>query len=219
MCNLYSLTTNVEAIRRLFRLAIIHPNAGNLAAQPAIFPGYDAAAVRKTNEGRELLMMSWGFVLPQRDKAAKRVNNARADKVRASPFWRDSFEERRCLVPVTSFAEPKGKKPAVWHWFALRGDEPRPPFAFAGIWRSWKGPLKQDAEPVEMNVYSILTTIPNDVVKPVYPSRMPVMLSGAEEFETWLEGRADEAFQLARPFPDEKMHIVLTGEKMDETII
>ncbi len=109
----------------------------------------------------------------------------------------------------------EGAEPAVWHWFALKGDEPRPPFAFAGIWRTWKGPLKKDGEPVEANVYSFLTTAPNEVVKAIHPSRMPVMLSGSEDFDTWMDGTAEEAFQLAKPFPAEQMHIVHTGEKKD----
>ena len=87
---------------------------------PAIFPGHMAPVVRRAADGeRELSLLSWGFVLPQKGRVARRVTNARDDKVRTSGFWRGSFEERRCLVPVTSFAEPQGKRPAVWHWFAL----------------------------------------------------------------------------------------------------
>ena len=82
---------------------------------------------------RELVNLSWGFVLLVDGKAPRRVTNVRDDKVQSSSFWKDSFEERRCLVPVTSFSEAKGLKPAIWHWFALKGDVPRPLFAFASI--------------------------------------------------------------------------------------
>jgi putative SOS response-associated peptidase YedK len=65
--------------------------------------------VRVTADGeRELVPMSWGFVLPQDGKVARRVTNVRDDKIMASRFWRGSFEERRCLVPATSFCEPNG---------------------------------------------------------------------------------------------------------------
>jgi putative SOS response-associated peptidase YedK len=81
-------------------------------------------------------MLSWGFVLPQNGKAPRRVTNVRDDKVLTSRFWQDSFEKRRCLVPASSFCEPNGDvKPATWHWFALKGEEPRPLYAFPGIWR------------------------------------------------------------------------------------
>jgi hypothetical protein len=38
MCNLYSHTRAVEAIRRLFQVSAERDLLGNLAAQPAIFP-------------------------------------------------------------------------------------------------------------------------------------------------------------------------------------
>jgi hypothetical protein len=97
-------------------------------------------------------------VLPQPGRAPRRVTNTRDDKARSSSFWRDSFEKRRCLVPVTCFAEPKEVTPATWHWFALNGEEPRPLFAFAGLWRRNVGPIKKDGPSVELDVYSFMTT-------------------------------------------------------------
>ena len=151
MCNLYSLTTNQQAILRLFRVS---PNrAEQSEPKDAIFPGHSAPVVRIAQDGeRELVNLSWGFLLPQPGKAPRRVTNTRNDKARSSTFWRQSFEKRRCLVPVTSFAEPREVKPATWHWFALRAEDPRPLFAFAGLWRHHSGPIKKDGEPVEMDV-------------------------------------------------------------------
>lgn len=214
MCNLYSMTSNQEAMRNLFKF---RRSQLNLPMQPAIFPAQDAPVVRKTQDGLELGVMSWGFVLPQKDRAPKRVTNARNDKVADSPFWRSSFEERRCLVPVTSFAEyhptkkHQGRKAAVW--FGLKGDEPRPLFAFAGIWRHWRGKLKDEL--VEMDVYAFLTTTPNAVVKPIHPSRMPVILR-PEDYDTWLDGSPEQAHKLAVPYPADEMQIVYTGETKDE---
>ncbi len=213
MCNLYSQTRNVEAIRRLFKVS--HNRAVDFKPKSAIFPANDAPVVRLADDGeRELVTMSWGFVLPQKDKAAKRVTNARDEKVQDSRFWSASFRERRCLVPVTSFSEPKGRKPAIWHWFAL-GDD-RPLFAFAGIWRSFKGQLKADGDEVEMDTYAFLTTTPNAVVKPIHPTRMPVLLSGDDAFDTWLNGTPEAAFKLAKPFPATKMQVVAKGDSKSD---
>lgn len=44
MCNLYSITTNQEAIVRLFRQ--VNRYVGNLAAMPSVFPDYPAPVVR-----------------------------------------------------------------------------------------------------------------------------------------------------------------------------
>ena len=48
---------------------------------------------------RELVLRSWGFVLLRDGYAPKRVTNTRDDKVQTK-FWKDSFEQRRCLVPA-----------------------------------------------------------------------------------------------------------------------
>ena len=54
MCNLYSITTNQEAIIRLFRK--VNRYVGNLAPMPGVFPDYPAPVIRNTDEGegREL---------------------------------------------------------------------------------------------------------------------------------------------------------------------
>lgn len=139
MCNLYSQTRNIEAIRRLFRIA--HNRAPEINPQPAIFPGWTAPVIRKAEDGeRELLPISWGFVLLQPGKAPRRVTNVRDDKILASRFWRPSFEQRRCLVPASSYCEPDTGKPAKWHWFAVkrraRARAVRVPWHLAALERS-----------------------------------------------------------------------------------
>ncbi len=69
MCNLYSHISNVEAIRRLFKVDGVHSSASNLPQQPSIFPAYDAPVVRLSGGRRELVMMRWGFLLPQQGKS------------------------------------------------------------------------------------------------------------------------------------------------------
>jgi putative SOS response-associated peptidase YedK len=93
---------------------------------------------------RELVTVNWGFMLLQKDRAPHRVTNVRDDKL-GSPFWKKFFEQRRCLVPASSYCEPKGVKPATWHWFALNGEQQRPLFAFPGVWTKYWGPLKKGA--------------------------------------------------------------------------
>ncbi|MGE0629289.1 MAG: SOS response-associated peptidase [Hyphomicrobiaceae bacterium] len=207
MCNLYSATMARQAMLRLFRVS--DNRAASIEPKPAIFPGGTAPVVRMANDGeRELVALSWGFVLLQKGLAPKRVTNVRDDKL-GNPFWRGSFEERRCLVPVSSFAEPKGRNPATWHWFAL--NEAREPFAFAGIWRRYNGPLKKDGEPVELDVHAFLTTTPNELVATVHPQRMPVMLVGEEAQEQWMAGTTEDARGLIRAYPAAGMRIVQSG--------
>ena len=155
MCNLYSMTKNVDAIRRLF--GAMNSQVGNLPSLPGIFPDYPAPIVRNAPGGREPVMARWGMpssayslMLSAKRRAmrltakgepvsAKELLRIEPDsgltKIRntSSPHWQRWLEpENRCLVPFTSFSEYDtidGKKVPVW--FAI--DESRPVLAFAGI--------------------------------------------------------------------------------------
>jgi putative SOS response-associated peptidase YedK len=59
MCNLYSVTTNQEAIRQLFR--VVNRYVGNLAPMPGVFPDYTVPIVRTGADGRELVTARWGM--------------------------------------------------------------------------------------------------------------------------------------------------------------
>lgn len=218
MCNLYSMTHNVDAIRRLFRVP--HNRTTAIEPMPAIFPGWDAPVVRRVEGGeRELVTMSWGFVLPQPGKAPRRVTNARDDKA-MTRFWKASVAQRRCLVPATSFCEPDDGRPigakATWHWFALNGDDPRPLFSFAGIWQRWTGPVKKDGSPVEIDTYSIMTTAPNGATASINHERSPVILATDDQRDTWIDGTMADAIALVRPIDGNMLRIVRAGpEKKD----
>jgi putative SOS response-associated peptidase YedK len=217
MCNLYSMTRNREAILRLFRIP--DNRAAAYEAQSAIFPGYNAPIVRKAADGeRELVVLNWGFVLLQKDRAPRRVTNVRDDKILESKFWRPSFEQRRCLVPASSYCEPKGEKPATWHWFSINGDGARPVFAFPGVWTPYRGPLKKNGDTVEQEVFAFMTTEPNELTVSINHERMPVLLSNPADFETWLSGSTDEAFELARSYAADQMRIVQSGSERKDLL-
>ncbi len=179
----------------------------------AIFPRHVAPVVRESEDGeREIVLMSWGFMRLEKGRVPRPVTNVRDDQIRTNPFWRDSFQKRRCLVPASSFCEPNGDvKPATWNWFALKGDDERPLFAFPGIWRRYQGPVKKDGPNVDIEAYSFLTTTPNPLVATINHERRPVLLTREEEFQTWLDGTPDEAFALTREYPADRMAIVQEG--------
>jgi putative SOS response-associated peptidase YedK len=211
MCNLYSLNKKRDAVARFFRVS--QNRAAAFEPLVAVFPGHVAPVVRQCADAdREIVSMSWGFVLQQKERAPRRVTNVRDDKIMESRFWRGSFEERRCLVPATSFCEPNGDvKPATWHWFALQGNDVRPMFAFPGIWRRYQGFIKKDGPKVDIEVFAFLTTTPNKLVATINHERMPVLLTQEDEFDTWLNGAPHVAFALAQQYPPGQMRIVQEG--------
>ncbi|WP_245436195.1 SOS response-associated peptidase family protein [Mesorhizobium tamadayense] len=91
--------------------------------------------------------------------------------------------EHRCVVPVTSFAEPSptlgDKDPETGiqrnYWFTLNED--RPLFFFAGLWTPWHGVRKVKDGPGDFELCGFMTTAPNALVKPIHQKAMPVILS------------------------------------------
>lgn len=184
MCNLYRMNRAVAEVAHLFDA--IAPASSNAPAE--IYPGYPGLVVA----GGELRSMVWGFPLRLKgmkpDAKPKPVNNTRADKL-DSFMWRYSFAERRCLIPVTEFAEAEGEKGSKTRtWFALPDESV---FAVAGIWRDtdeW-GPA-----------YSMVMTEACIHVADVH-DRMPVILR-REDWADWLDGAPDDARLLCRPYPE-----------------
>ena len=195
MCNLYRMTKGVDEIARLFA---VEPDSGANFAEE-VYPGYAGLVVA---EGRARAM-NWGFPLVLKGKQGqplkpKPVTNAREDKL-LTGFWRDSFAHRRCLVPVSAWAEAEGAKGRMTRsWHALPDSEP---FAVAGLWRNtaeWG------------DSYTLVMTDSSAQMIEVH-DRMPVILA-AEDWETWTCGSADDALSLCRTW-EGTLVVNRTGER------
>ena len=216
ICNLYSMTTNQQAIRDLTRA--MRDKAGNLPPLPGIFPDQPAPVVRTGADGvRELVRARWGMPSPAFALAGRKVDRG-VTNVRNtdSPHWRRWLAPAsRCLVPFTSFSEsvrrPDGRSEPVW--FAL--DALRPLAFFAGIWTGWTCTRKVAEGEVTCDLFAFLTTDRNLEVAAVHPKAMPVILTTGDETEAWLAAPWQEAWRLQRPLPDGALQIVARGDKED----
>lgn len=201
VCNLYSNTTTQEAMRRLF--PGLNDRAGNLSPGE-VYPDQLAAIIRQDEAGLALVKARWGMPSPQfalkteRDPGVTNVRNL------SSSHWRRWLgAEHRCLVPLTSFAEPRGKGLGS-QWFAPAGGRP---MMFAGIEvRGWTSLRKvKDGETVD-DLFAFLTCPPNNIVARVHPKAMPVILAEPDDWQAWLQGAPAVEFQ--RPLPDEVLELI-----------
>ena len=185
MCNLYRMTKSAGEVAQWFE-ATEAAGGANLSSE--IYPGYPGMVLV---EG-ELRSMTWGFPLTLKSKKTgqplkpKPVNNSRSDKLDTF-MWRKSFESRRCLIPVSSWAEavgPKGSKTRTW-----MGLPELEVFSVAGIWR------KSDEWG---HCYSMVMTEAAGNAAKIH-NRMPVILTD-ETAPIWQSGSAVEAASLCVPW-------------------
>lgn len=211
MCNLYSSTMPVEAMRQLFDVTPDRDRLGNAEPLPAIYPKYRAPIVIIEDGDRYLARARWGFLTPNKSKKTGNWlkphawNNTRDDKIRSAGLWKDSFEHRRCLIPATAYSEATGRNPATFHWFNLKDADG---FAFAGIWKYQKASVG-DTD-VDDTFYSMVTTKPNEFAAKFH-NRMPLILS-PDDYEQWLHGDAETVAKLLQPSPADQMNLIASGE-------
>ena len=185
MCNLYRMYKGAEEIARLFGATAV--GGANHAAE--VYPGYPGLVVA---EG-QVRSMHWGFPVVLKGKQGqklkpKAVTNAREDKL-TTPFWRDSFVHRRCLIPVSAWAEAEGEKGRMTRtWYSLPGEEI---FAVAGLWRNC---------PEWGEVYSMVMVDGHPQMAEVH-DRMPLILSHAAQ-EYWTNGSPEDALALCVTWED-----------------
>jgi putative SOS response-associated peptidase YedK len=116
------------------------------------------------------------------------------------------------VVPFTSFSE-FNRDAGGDIWFALSED--RPLAFFAGVWANWTSVRKVHEGIVAADLFGFLTTEPNAAVKSIHPKAMPVILTTAEEIETWMTAPANVALELQRPLKDDISQVVARGTKQD----
>lgn len=186
MCNLYRMTKPSSEVAAWFD-AVEQAAGANLAAET--YPGTPGLVVAKGQVGA----MTWGFPLVLKGKEGqplkpRPVNNARQDKL-STHFWRQSFERRRCLIPLTAWAEAEGAKGRMTRTWLSIPDAPL--FAAAGVWQ------RSDAWGA---CYAMVMTESAGTPVAAVHERMPVLLA-PEDYACWLGAPPEEALALCRAWP------------------
>jgi putative SOS response-associated peptidase YedK len=205
MCGRFTLRAAASVIAEQFGPFEMPP----FAARFNIAPTQPVAIVRPTaaGSGRELAWLRWGLVPAwAKDPAiGARLINARAETAAEKPAFRAAMRTRRCLVVADGFYEwQRTGRAKQAYLFQLRGGRP---FAFAGLWETWRRP---DNSPLE--TCTLLTTDANELVRPIH-DRMPAILPPAA-YQAWLDAAVENPSKLAplfMPYPSGEMQAQAVG--------
>lgn len=184
MCGRFTLATDdLEALGVRFNFG-----PGGLRREPRfnIAPTNDVLVVVDDGE-RRAGYMRWGLIPSwSPDKPSRPLINARAETVAEKPSFRRSLRRRRCLVIADGYYEWRrtgGQRTPYWY-----GRADGEPFAFAGLWDTWRAPQNTGADVSGEGVVAscaIVTTGANELAARVH-DRMPVIL--ARDMESmWLD--------------------------------
>ncbi|MCI0799489.1 MAG: SOS response-associated peptidase [Chloroflexi bacterium] len=197
MCGRFTLTSNMDDLQGRFGF-----EARDLVFRPSYNIAPTQLVLAVTNDGqRRAELMRWGLVpfWAKDIKIGYRMINAVGETAATKPAFRAAFKKRRCLILADGFFEwRKDGKEKIPTYIFLKSREP---FAFAGLWETWKSP---EGETVKS--CTILTTKPNEFMEPIH-NRMPVILSGETE-ALWLDPMTEEPDvlqPLIQPAPAELM--------------
>ena len=203
MCGRYKQEQDAETLATYFHLTK-HPS---IRPDYNIVPGRNVLTIQHSASGeREPVMKKWGLT-PSWAKDAKigfRMINARAETIATKPSFRSAFRHRRCLIVADGFYEwqktpERGFNQRKQPYLIRMKDEC--PFAFAGLWESWK-----DHNHNILESCSIVTTTPNALLRQIH-DRMPVILQ-KKDYDTWLNPEVKNTEQLERllkPYPPKDM--------------
>ncbi|MDU5083103.1 SOS response-associated peptidase [uncultured Tissierella sp.] len=171
MCGRFSLDVSIDVLIERYKAI---KNMEEFKLPDEIFPT-NTVPIVINKDNIQLSMMKWGF-MPEFTK--KPIINARAETVDIKPLFRNSFYNKRCLVPATSFFEWEnldGKK--IKRRISVKEENI---FSLAGLYNIFRNKNGQEQES-----FTIITTDANEDMKKIH-HRMPVILPKEME-EYWLD--------------------------------
>ncbi len=129
--------------------------------------------------------------------------NARDDKLMTSNFWKEDFQERRCLVIIDGFFDWHDHKGVKYPFYVkMKSEEP---FTIGAIFRTSKisGEVRETVTLVTTRANKEMAWIHNE---PAYsPESRMMLVIEKEDTEEWLQGNAEEIMNkgMIKPIPDD----------------
>lgn len=152
--------------------------------------------------------MKWGLIpfWAKDPSIGNKLINAKAETITEKPSFRQSFLNKRCLIPADGFYEWKQDKEKTPYRFTMIDGSL---FGMAGLWSQWK-----DAEGKTLDTFTIITTSANSLMQPIH-HRMPVIIE-KESYEQWLNSKQTEKLlSFLKPFPTEKIQAFAVSKSVN----
>jgi putative SOS response-associated peptidase YedK len=201
MCGRYRRRSDKQRIADAFHVGMDLEEI-YLEPEDDIAPGSIQPVVLTGDSGaHEIALMRWGFKLPDRH-----LFNVRSEGIEQATFWKDSFQQRRCIVPADAIFEWQtigggGKKPK--YEIVIPG---RMPFGIAGVWKPWKNPRTNQWE----RTFAVITGEPNEVTQSIHPRLTTVV--DPRDYDEYLASAERPPVHLLRVMPAEKMRATRVEE-------
>jgi putative SOS response-associated peptidase YedK len=212
MCGRFTQVSDEASLAQRFQAVLVHAPRG---PRYNIAPTDPVAVVVREGAARVLDELRWGL-LPAWAKSLKdkpQPFNAKAETLARSRMFQRLLPSQRCLVVADSFFEWRkvadARVPMRVH---LRE---KGPFAFAGLWDSWRDPANAGAKPVRS--CTIVTVAANALVATIH-DRMPAILRPEDEAR-WLDPALRDPADLARllaPLAPEAMELYQVSAKVND---
>lgn len=196
MCGRFALTVDIAKVAGKFG---VEPTL-HTSPRYNIAPTQPVASILRNGEAH-LEELRWGLIpsWAKDESIGARMINARAETLAEKSSFKGLLRSKRCLIIADGFFEWKQENGYKTPMYITMKDHE--PFAFAGLWDSWKSP---SGEP--LRTCTIITTQPNEVVASIH-DRMPAILL-PEAYESWLDPSVkDEQFlsHWLAPYPAQAM--------------
>ncbi len=179
MCGRFSLYSSFDELLEEFDIQqafdeALYEESYNIA------PTQNIVAIINDGEKNRMGHLKWGLIpsWAKDTKMASKMINARSETVDVKPSFKKAFEQKRCIIPMSSFfewkREEKSKTPML---IKMKHDST---FAVAGVYDTWHSPTNEI-----IHTCTILTTKPNNLMAKIH-DRMPVILP-KEHQSIWLD--------------------------------
>jgi putative SOS response-associated peptidase YedK len=204
MCGRFSITINQEELKAHLSTNYNVANFSAVFKLPRfnIAPGQEIIAIINDGNNNRVGHLKWGFIpsFAKDEKIGFSMINAKSETIDEKISFRQSFQNRRCLILADSFYEWKrvGKDKTPMRIKKIDGNI----FAMAGIWNTYIRP-----DGVKVHSCAIITTSANKLVGEIH-DRMPVILN-KEDQKVWLNQVSDTIAlkALLKPYPEAEMEV------------